>query len=176
MKRVRWTERTFAFDQPVGQYREVLERLRFLPARLRERLHGVATDVLVRRPPDGSWSIQEHVGHYADVEQLFLGRLQDYDENRDALRPADMSNRRTTEAHHNEREIEAVLASVEAARSELIAHLEAREAEDPSWFGRSARHPRLKRPMRAIDMMVFLAEHDDYHLARIRELLGRQAG
>ncbi len=39
------------------------------------------------------------------------------------------------------------------------------------WIGRSAHHPRLNRPMRILDLMVFAAEHDDHHLARISELL-----
>lgn len=31
-------------------------------------------------------------------------------------------------------------------------------------------HPRLKTPMRMIDLANFVAEHDDHHLASIREL------
>jgi hypothetical protein len=34
----------------------------------------------------------------------------------------------------------------------------------------SALHPRLKTPMRIIDLFLFVAEHDDHHLARITEL------
>jgi hypothetical protein len=30
-------------------------------------------------------------------------------------------------------------------------------------------HPRLKTPMRVIDLAYFVAEHDDHHLARVRE-------
>jgi hypothetical protein len=33
-----------------------------------------------------------------------------------------------------------------------------------------ARHPRLGTPMRLIDLAYFVAEHDDHHLARLREL------
>jgi hypothetical protein len=32
-------------------------------------------------------------------------------------------------------------------------------------------HPRLKAPMRAIDHLYFVAEHDDHHLAMIEEFL-----
>jgi hypothetical protein len=35
---------------------------------------------------------------------------------------------------------------------------------------KSALHPRLKIPMRTMDLFLFVAEHDDYHLARITEL------
>jgi hypothetical protein len=40
----------------------------------------------------------------------------------------------------------------------------------PAEFERSALHPRLKQPMRAIDLCLFVAEHDDHHLARVAEL------
>lgn len=42
---------------------------------------------------------------------------------------------------------------------------------DAEIFARSAFHPRLKKQMRLVDMIFFQAEHDDYHLARISELL-----
>jgi hypothetical protein len=36
---------------------------------------------------------------------------------------------------------------------------------------RAALHPRLKTPMRIVDLAYFVAEHDDHHLARVRELM-----
>jgi hypothetical protein len=45
------------------------------------------------------------------------------------------------------------------------------EGLDPELFARSAVHPRLNVPMRLVDFVFFQAEHDDYHLSRINELL-----
>jgi hypothetical protein len=42
---------------------------------------------------------------------------------------------------------------------------------DSSLFSRAIPHPRLKTPMRLVDHLFFVAEHDDHHLARIWELL-----
>jgi hypothetical protein len=42
---------------------------------------------------------------------------------------------------------------------------------NPLLFARAIPHPRLKTPMRLVDHLYFVAEHDDHHLARIRELL-----
>jgi len=42
---------------------------------------------------------------------------------------------------------------------------------EPESFARVAIHPRLNIPMRLVDMLYFQAEHDDYHLARISELV-----
>ena len=36
---------------------------------------------------------------------------------------------------------------------------------------KSVLHPRLKTPMRTMDLFLFVVEHDDHHLARISELL-----
>ena len=49
-----------------------------------------------------------------------------------------------------------------------VARLDSLEAEV---FGRIALHPRLNVQMRLVDMLFFQAEHDDYHLTRISELL-----
>jgi hypothetical protein len=38
-------------------------------------------------------------------------------------------------------------------------------------FASVAHHPRLNVPMRLVDMIFFQAEHDDFHLARISELI-----
>lgn len=45
------------------------------------------------------------------------------------------------------------------------------EAVDPALFARAILHPRLKKPMRLVDHLYFVAEHDDHHLAFIWELL-----
>jgi len=36
---------------------------------------------------------------------------------------------------------------------------------------KSALHPRLKTPMRTMDLFLFVAEHDDHHLAKISEII-----
>ena len=44
------------------------------------------------------------------------------------------------------------------------------------WFqrrGRTALHPRLQQPMRILDSAIFQADHDDWHLSRIRDLSRR---
>ena len=47
------------------------------------------------------------------------------------------------------------------------------EGWDEERLGRVSRHPRLDRPMRAVDMAYFVAEHDDHHLAKMTELARR---
>ncbi len=165
----KWIDRRFEFTAPVAWCPEVIERLRGTPARVVERLAGLSPEALVTRPADGSWSLIEHVGHLADLdEHLFSGRLDDFEAQQDTLRAADMSNRLTHEAQHHTKRPDEVIARFRGTRDAIVRRLEGYPVE---MFGRVAGHPRLNTPMRLLDSMLFQAEHDDYHLARMSELL-----
>jgi uncharacterized damage-inducible protein DinB len=161
-----WFERKFEFTFPVEQYPNLCVRLRGTPARIEEMLRDIAHDVLVRKPDD-KWSAQEHAGHLLDLESLWMARLDDFLTGRDTLTVADLRNRKTDEANHNSRPLTEILAEFRAARSRLLERVETFE---PALFGRSLLHPRLKQPMRLVDHLFFVAEHDDHHLARIWEI------
>ena len=97
-----WFERRFALGMPVEAFPDVLERLRGTPLRVSERTSDVPDAVLTERRGE-AWSIQENVGHLADLETLWLGRLDDLGNGLGTLRPADLQNRATWEANHNAR-------------------------------------------------------------------------
>ncbi len=166
MKRTKWFERKFDFSLPVGVFPCVLERLRGTPARLEELVRGIRPEILTERR-EGKWSAQEHVGHLYDLDELHEGRLEDYARGLEALRAADLTNRKTEEARHNDARLEDLLAQFRDARASFVRRLESlTEAE----VARTALHPRLGVQMRVIDMALFVAEHDDHHLASITEL------
>ncbi|UCD74568.1 MAG: DinB family protein [Phycisphaerales bacterium] len=166
-KQIPWTQRTFNFDFPAGLYPELTERIRSAPVRAEAICAGLPPEVLTQRDGD-RWSIQENVGHLAGADsRLFMGRLDDYEAGAEVLRPADMTNKATHAANHNDRPFAEVMASFHDSRAAIIARLEPLDEEA---FARSAHHPRLDVPMRLVDMIAFMAEHDDYHLARMREL------
>lgn len=167
IKRLPWFERTFPTGLPTHLLPVVVERLRGTPARLTDRLAGVPPGLLVRRS-GGSWSIQENAGHLLDLEPLWRQRFGDLAQRRGELAEADLTNRRTHEANHNAAQLEGLLAEFRRARGELVRQLES-FPEDRVTF--AALHPRLKAPMSVVDLAFFVAEHDDYHLARIGELL-----
>lgn len=162
-----WFARKFSFDYPVSAAAGLVERLRGTPARLVDRLKGIAPPELTARRGD-LWSIQENVGHLWDLEPLWLGRIEDIAVGRLTLQEADLQNRRTWEAHHNDRQLGELLGGFESARRLLVSQLEA--ADEADWL-RSARHPRLEVSMRLLDLAFFVAEHDDHHLATISEHL-----
>ena len=166
MKRTKWVERKFEFNLPVGVFPCVVERLRGTPARMDELFRALPSQILTVRV-DGAWSIQEQVGHLLDLDELHEGRLEDYDQHLDVLRPADMSNRKTFEAGHNSAPIDELLKGFRDARARFIRRL---EELDEDAVARTALHQRLQKQMRVIDMALFVADHDDHHLASINEL------
>jgi uncharacterized damage-inducible protein DinB len=168
IRRTKWFERVFDFGQPVGVFPCVAERLRGTPARLEEMTRRLPPRVLTARRGEG-WTIQQHAGHLVDLDELHEGRLEDYARRLEVLRPADLTNRKTFEAGHNEARLEDLLAAFRAARLGFLRRLEALGEEELSV---SALHPRLRVPMRVVDMALFVAEHDDHHLATITELSG----
>ena len=145
----------------------MIERVRGTPARLANRVSQLPTSVLTQRD-ENSWSIQENAGHLLDLESLFAQRLDEYLAGAGTLHAADMSNRKTHEAKHNESSMDVILAQFQRERGRLVERL---DSLDPESFARVAIHPRLNTPMRLVDMLFFQAEHDDYHLARISELV-----
>ena len=160
-----WIERGFNFDYPVTKFPDILERFRGTPARVQERIAALPESVLTRRDGDG-WSIQENVGHLLAVEDLAHKRVEQLLAGESVLQVADMSNRRTNEADYNAASMPDLLAAFRGERERLVRRLE--EVSEEAW-GRSALHPRLRQPMRMVDVVFFFAEHDDYHLARISE-------
>jgi len=164
-----WIERTFQFDYPIGKMPDLLERVRGTPARLEERVAGLSPELLTRRFGAG-WTIQENVGHLIDLGYLPTKRIAQILAGETTLIAADMKNEKTHQARHNERPIRELLSEFRRERMALVGKLESLPESD---WGKSALHPRLKQPMRIVDVACFDAEHDDYHLARIGELIRR---
>lgn len=163
---MKWFDRKFEFDLPLWMYSNVVERLRGTPVRLVEIVSGIPGEVLTRRDGD-RWSIQEHVGHLFDLEPLWSGRLDDFEQGKERLREADLTNRKTHEAAHNSAGLEQLLNSFRQERAAIVHRL---DTFDESAAALSATHPRLEQPMRLLDLIFFMAEHDDHHLAQITRL------
>lgn len=163
---LRWTDRRFTFDLPEALFPVVIERLRGTPARIEDKVRALPPELLTRRH-EGTWSLQEHIGHLLDLDELHTGRLDDFLSGAAVLRAADMGNQKTWEAGHNERPIDELLRGFRSERERFVARL---DAWDPHLVSRTAVHPRLNQPMRVLDMAFFTAEHDDHHLARMTEL------
>lgn len=162
----KWFERKFDLSFPAEMYPNLCARLRGTPIRLEELVNSIPHEILVRKAAE-SWSAQENAGHLLDLESLWLARVEDYVKRAETLTAADLSNRKTGEADYNARSVEDILVDFRTARDKLMKRLEGLET---SLYSRTALHPRLKTPMRLVDHLYFVAEHDDHHLACIWQL------
>ncbi len=163
-----WFERKFEFAFPTELFPNLCARLRGTPAQLEETLNGRAQKILTERPATDKWSAQEHAGHLVDLETLWFARVEDYAAGVNQLTAADLTNAKTEKANHNAQTLQQILVTFRAERAKLLERL---DDMDKSLYGRTIPHPRLKTPMRLVDHLYFVAEHDDHHLARIWELV-----
>jgi len=83
------------------------------------------------------------------------------------LTEADLANRKTHAANHNENNMAYLLKAFSVQRLHLCEFLKSVKSKAEQW---NSKHPRLLTPMRPIDLAYFVAEHDDHHLAKISEI------
>lgn len=166
MQQTPWIERRFNFDFPAGVFPCIVERVRGTPARLEEMIGQLPAGILTVRVEE-KWSIQEIIGHLATLEELHNGRIDDFLARREVLRAADMTNRKTADANFNAQSVHALLRSFRELRTNFCRRLASLQDEV---ITRSALHPRLNVQMRLVDMVLFVAEHDDHELAKIARL------
>jgi hypothetical protein len=169
MERSKWVDHKFAFNIPVGWLPNILERLNGTAARMKE-MTSTLTEADTGRSYDEKWSIKDHIGHLSDLEELHLGRIEDFLERKKTLRPADMTNLKTNEANHTAKSTQKLLNDFTIKRKYLIHRLQHLDEETHLF---KSTHPRLKKLMKPVDMAFFTAEHDDHHLATIREIINK---
>jgi uncharacterized damage-inducible protein DinB len=166
MKRTEWFKRNFPIIEDNGILPSIIERLSGTPSRIEEIVSNLNPAILVIKPFN-KWSIQEEIGHLSDLEPLWFARLEDILVGLPELRAADLTNQKTNTANHNSTEIKVLLQLFRKQRQLFVDRLI--NLGDNELLNVSL-HPRLKTPMRVIDLANFVAEHDDHHLAGVREL------
>jgi uncharacterized damage-inducible protein DinB len=166
MERVNWFERKFNFDYGENIFPEILKRLSETSGRLTDLVTMIPEELLSKRL-DGKWSIKENIGHLTDLEPLWQQRLNDIKSGVTILSPADLTNTKTNEANHNSNSVGQLIHDFSVTRNQTMAML---EKIDEEMIFRSSLHPRLKTPMRTMDLFLFVAEHDDHHLGTISTL------
>lgn len=167
MKQEKWFDRSFNFENNQNIFPSILERLLGTPIRLDEKVIGISENILTISI-ENTWTIKENIGHLIDLEPLWQGRLDDIINGQIELRQADLQNTKTDIANHNDTSLQGLLSEFRKIREQTIKTLQSIKEET---VFKSALHPRLKTPMRTMDLFLFVSEHDDHHLARISELL-----
>ncbi|MCR8561360.1 DinB family protein [Mucilaginibacter sp. BJC16-A38] len=167
MQKTEWFNRKFPLIDDNGVLPAIIERLSGTPARIEEIVSQIKPGLLTFKLKD-KWTIKEEIGHLSDLEPLWLGRLHDLINNEAELRVTDLTNQLTHKANHDATEINVLLLRFREKRRLLVNEL---LNLDDKQLSNTALHPRLKTPMRIIDLAYFVAEHDDHHLASVREIM-----
>ncbi len=167
MKQIKWFERKFDFSKEQNIFPSIIERLKGTPILLDYKVSTIS-DLDLKVKFQNSWSIQDNIGHLIDLEPIWLGRLQDILRGDEMMRHIDLENTKTNLANHNSRSIQDLLNDLSNIRGVLVSNLEKLTTEE---VFKSSLHPRLNTPMSIMDLFLFVAEHDDHHLARINEII-----
>lgn len=163
---IKWFHRKFNFNDLEGTLPSILERLQDAPLRLENKISGIPEKYYTRKLGE-AWTIQEQVGHLGDLESLWESRFKDFLKGKEVLTEADLSNTKTYQAGHNQRNMQELLKDFRDKRHMLCIILRSIGHKAEQWL---SKHPRLGTPMRPIDLAYFVAEHDDHHLAAITQL------
>lgn len=161
-----WFERKFTFDLGNEKFPELLERLESGVLKFRTITQNISNKQ-INYKPFGKWSIKEHLGHLWILEFLWQKRFIEIKENKTEMSPADLNNTATNKALFNQYNIDKLLDDLEQERQITIQLLRGFKGND---FEYSLFHPRLNQPMRVIDLMFFVVEHDAHHCHAILNL------
>jgi uncharacterized damage-inducible protein DinB len=151
-------------------YREVIEALERAPSVIVPLVREVPEPLLKRRPAPGRWSAHEHACHLAEVQPMFLERIElMLREDHPKIRPY------LPERAHGPDALLAVdldeaLARFERQREDLVARLKALRPGD---WQRTAEHEEYSRYSIFI-LFRHAVMHDMLHAYRIEECLLRK--
>jgi len=167
MQQIKWFERKFDFSFKQNIFPAIVERLIGTSIRLRVKIEQIPSELLEIKT-DEKWSIKENIGHLIDLEPLWQGRLDDILENKKYLRLADLENKKTDLAQHNKISINDLLYQFQETRNLTLNKLNELKEQD---VFKTSLHPRLEKPMRIMDLFLFVAEHDDHHLVKVTKII-----
>jgi len=162
MRKPDWFERKFQFGIPAGMLPFFLERLEGTIARLEKKNRG-QPDTILSHKPGGKWSVKEHIGHLAEVDEIALRRIDEIVNGISPMTPAVFEPKKD----YNSQSATQVLDYFAKNRMENLRKYKTLSDADCAM---TSLHPRLKVMMSAIDLAFFDAEHDDHHLVKISEI------
>jgi uncharacterized damage-inducible protein DinB len=168
MSALKWFERKFDFSFDVKEYTAIYQRLQQAPEQLERLLQNKVEDPMLGHQPAGKWSVKEHTGHLSVLEPLWRTRIYDILEKKPILTPTDLNNSATSDAGFNKLSITALLQRFAEERRQTLLLLDSIDINNHS---NTSLHPRMQQSMRIIDIAYFTAEHDDHHMAVIREII-----
>lgn len=167
MNPVPWSLRTFDYGRPLDELPVLLERVQGTTARLSDLFARQPAERLVLRV-DGKWSAMEHLGHLLTLQDRFEPRVDDFEQRRTKLCDISLRDQEPIIRMQGTRTLGDLLEEFRLKRlafANRVERLHRRSLEHVAY------HPCQDRTMRPMDMLLWIAEHDDHHLASMRMLL-----
>jgi len=162
MNSLRWFDRKMTFGLPKEMLPFYLERLEGTAVRIEAKVRNLSNEQLSLRP-DGKWSIKQHIGHLAEVDQIANKRILEMRQGLEVMSPAVFEPQ-----DYNPWPIEKVVSFFRTTRN---SNVETYRNIPENELLKSSRHPRLGVQMSPVDLAWFDAEHDDHHLVKINEII-----
>jgi uncharacterized damage-inducible protein DinB len=166
IKRELWVDHKFNLGLDKGWTPNIMSRIKDCEIRILHHCASMNDDELSARH-DSKWSIKEHIGHLIDLEQLWIDRFIQLEKLNPELVAADMANKKTKNANHNNYTLEELLNEFQAGRKGLVDTF---NGLSETTHDHSSYHARLGVLMKPVDLLFFIAEHDSHHLTSIIEL------
>ena len=163
-----WAEQNFSFPEALEERDGFLHHLTSFPSQCAIMIKEIPDEKYTVRH-DGKWSIQEHLGHLLDLEELPATRIQEILDGKETLTPADMENRATWDANYNDQNLLEICERFIQRRRQLVDQFNS--VPDDQWLN-SGFHERLQRNMSVLDLAYFQCKHDQYHYDMILYLEG----
>ncbi len=164
---VPWSQRTIEYGRSLDELPVLLERVQGTVSRVTSILAAPPVEKL-HLQVQGKWSAMEHVGHLITLQDRFEGRVEDFENRRTSLCDISLHDQGSVLQGHRLRALGDVLEEFRLKRMAFARRV--------SMFQRGALehvafHPCQNKRMRPVDMLLWVAEHDDHHLASMRSIL-----
>ena len=162
-----WSDRQLVFGKGLDELPVLLERVKGTTARLVHITAHVPRERLILRP-FGKWSIFEHISHLIYLQDRLDERVDDFEARRPELCAIDLSGQDPILAKHRGQELGDLIEEFRLKREYFVRRV---QDLDPG----AARHTALNRcrgvRMSIVDTVLYVADHDDHHLASMRSIL-----
>jgi hypothetical protein len=153
------------------QRRELIEKIRILPERLREKVGGLTDEQLTTHFLAGEWTVAQNVHHLADSHMNSFIRMRlILTEERPALKPYDQ-DRWAELADSGTTALEESLSILEGLHRRWVRLFESLDEAD---WRRSGLHPE-NGEMTIDDILRVYAAHGEGHIDQIERTLGAGA-
>jgi hypothetical protein len=162
-----WAERQLSFGKGLEELPVMLERVKGTTARLRNLTSHVPRERLLLRPY-GQWSVVDHIGHLIYLQDRSEEHVDDFVSRRNELCQIDLSDQASILDLHRRQELGDLIEEFRLKRDYFVRRI---QDMDPG----ALRHQALNRcrgvRMTIVDTILYVAEHDDHHLASMRNIL-----